>query len=67
MKHITIDRIITILLTAVIVLIHHHQVAIDDNQDQRIEQFFHELDSVKASIGDTSAMPEDSATIDSIN
>jgi hypothetical protein len=67
MKHITIDRIITILLTAVIVLIHQHQETIDANQDQRIEQFFHELDSVKASIGDTSAMPSDSAIIDSID
>lgn len=67
MKHLTIDRIITILLTAVIVLIHQHQETIDANQDQQIEQFFHELDSVKASITDTSATPEDSAIIDSID
>ena len=67
MKHLTFDRIITILLTAVIVMIHQHQETIDANQDQQIEQFFHELDVVKASITDTSALPGDSAIIDSIN
>lgn len=66
MKHITLDRIITILLTAVIVLIHQKQIAIDSNQDQRIGEFFNELELVKSGMSDSASIAVDSILIDSV-
>jgi len=66
MKHITLDRIITILLTAVIVLIHQKQIAIDSNQDQRIGEFFNELELVKSGMSDSTSISGDSILIDSV-
>ena len=66
MKHITLDRIITILLTAVIVLIHQKQIAIDSNQDQRIDEFYNELELVKSGMGDSASIAGDSILIDSV-
>lgn len=66
MKHITLDRIITILLTAVIVLIHQKQIAIDSNQDQRIGEFFNELELVKSGMSDSTSIAGDSILIDSV-
>lgn len=66
MKHITLDRIITILLTAVIVLIHQKQIAIDSNQDQRIGEFFNELELVKSGMSDSASIAGDSILIDSV-
>lgn len=66
MKYITIDRIITILLTGAILLIHERQVTIDTSQDQRMGEFFNELELVKSGMGDSLSIAGDSILIDSV-
>jgi hypothetical protein len=67
MKHITIDRVIVLLLTIAMIAIFHRQSSTDQSQDQRTEQFFNELQSAKVQFDSASGLPIDSAELDSID